>query len=370
MIEIVDGAGEIPFGAPGVAAVVVGGRQAGIEAQRQIVVGDGAVRVALLEPDDAAIVERGGVLRVELDRLVVVGNRLVEVALAPERQPAIEIRGGVSGGQPDRLVVVGDGAVELAFAVERIAPRHEHAGVGCVELDRRVEVGDGAVEIALGEPHAAAVGIGAGVRRVEADRLGEVIESARGVALGAHRQSAVVVQDGEIGSLVAARFDQHRARGNPLVGGGAPLPGATPLVRALGVCGRGECQRQGQRQRGPSGQSAGRRFVWHYGLPGKWGRQSGGAHSRFALIRLQPMYSSVYWRAKPCGAIYAHGRRRARNRRQPKRAIELDERRAGRRPHPREFLFPTGFSRPRGKPAIRAGASGVGECSRTIRARA
>ena len=75
MIEVLDRTGEIAFGAPGVAAVVVGGRETGIEAQCLIVVGDGTIGIALLELDDAAIVERGGILRVELDRLVVVGDR-------------------------------------------------------------------------------------------------------------------------------------------------------------------------------------------------------------------------------------------------------------------------------------------------------
>ena len=48
---------EVAPAAPGVAAIVVGGGQMAIEADRLIVVGDGAVEFALLEPGDAAIVE-------------------------------------------------------------------------------------------------------------------------------------------------------------------------------------------------------------------------------------------------------------------------------------------------------------------------
>ena len=98
-----------------------------------------------------------------------------------------------------------------AFLVVRIAARHERAGVGRIEPDRGVEIGDGAVEVVLRQLHAAAFGESARVVGIELDRFGEFVERAGEVAFGAQRHAAIVMQDGEIGRLIAARIDQRRA---------------------------------------------------------------------------------------------------------------------------------------------------------------
>ena len=172
---------------------------------------------------------------------------MVEVALAAEREAAIEVGRGVVRGQSDRLVVVGDGAVEVRLLVESIAARHECAGVGAVEFDRRVEIGDGGVQVVLRQAHAAAVGESARVARIEGDRRREILERAGEVALGAHGHAPILMQDGEIGRLIAARIDQRRAGRNALLIGGAPLSGAAAFVGCvLRMRGHGKQDRCGQ----------------------------------------------------------------------------------------------------------------------------
>ena len=117
--------------------------------------------------------------------------------------------------------------------VEGVAARHEGAGIVGIDPDCGIEIGDGAVHVVLRQPHAAAIGVCPRIVGIELDRFREIAERAGKVALGAHRHAAIVMQDGEIGRLIAAGIDQRRAGGDSLVVGGAPLPGAAALVRAV-----------------------------------------------------------------------------------------------------------------------------------------
>jgi hypothetical protein len=142
--------------------------------------------------------------------------------------------------------------VEVHLLVEGIPTRHECAGVVSVEPDCGVEVGDGAVQVVLRQPHAAAVGKGPRVVGIEPDRRGEIVERAGEVAFGAHCHAPIVMQNSEIGRLVAAGIDQRRAGGNSLVTGGAPLPGAAALVwrcRFLRARRPGHDQQRGEGER-------------------------------------------------------------------------------------------------------------------------
>ena len=73
--------------------------------------------------------------------------------------------------------------------------------------------------------------------------------------MAAHRHAAIVMQDGEVGRLIAAGIDQRRAGGDSLVIAGAPLPGAAALVRSCP--GRARGARHERQQRGDSASPAG-----------------------------------------------------------------------------------------------------------------
>src|SRR5208282_6633071 len=99
-----------------------------------------------------------------------------------------------------------------------------------VEFDRRVEISDGAVQVVLCQAYAAAVGEGTRVAGIEFGRFREIVERIGEVAIGAHYHAPIVMQDGEIGWLIAAGIDQRRAGRDSLLIGGAPLSGAAAFV--------------------------------------------------------------------------------------------------------------------------------------------